>query len=753
MRQLLIHGLEAKTIHLIQSVVSDVLYVRPVAKETLESALAGTDALALAQEQGMIEESVKERAERFDAIFGQAPIGITISHGLSPGDTIIDEILTVNPKFEEIVGYSKEQLLRLGWSAITHPEDLERERELFKRLLAAEIPSYNIEKRYLRPDGSIVWVEIVVAPINVGGDDYYNHICLVQDISQRKMIERSLKESERSKGVLLSHLPGMAYRCKNDANWTMLYVSPGCERLTGYRQESLTNSQEVSFNDLIAPSHVQQVHHDWKEAIAAGGSYSGEYEIITRAGEHKWVWELGQGIVNEAGVVEELEGLILSINNRKHAEAELRYHSQHDLATGLYNRRYLEELLEATHAGRRGEPSALVAVNLSSLHASAMTYGFLYSQEILKEVAQQLQALCKPTYTLCVIYEYQFVFHIRGYAGKEELESLADAISEHLSTPLAMEGIGWGIGIVEVGQKGGSAQDLLRKLLVVSEQALHHWGVESASLFFDEQMETKLYREEQITGELTAIASGEGSGRLYLVYQPVITIADGSVAGFEALARLEIPGLGTISPLQFIPIAERTKLIIPLGESIIIQALRFLDTLHEKGYEGLTVSINISALQLLKQEFSPKLLRTIRAMGVKARNICLEITESIFAANYQEINRILKPLRNAGIKIAIDDFGTGYSSLARERELEIDCLKVDRFFIEKLSHISEDRSITSDIISMAHKLGHCVIAEGVEEETQLQYLTKYGCDKVQGYLFAKPMDEERALQYLSQHTC
>ena len=118
----------------------------------------------------------------------------------------------------------------------------------------------------------------------------------------------------------------------------------------------------------------------------------------------------------------------------------------------------------------------------------------------------------------------------------------------------------------------------------------------------------------------------------------------------------------------------------------------------------------------------------------------------------RQIFRILKPLRTAGIKIAIDDFGTGYSSLARERELEIDCLKVDRFFIEKLSHISEDRSITSDIISMAHKLGHCVIAEGVEEETQLQYLTKYGCDKVQGYLFAKPMDEERALQYLSQHT-
>ncbi|MCK9548014.1 MAG: EAL domain-containing protein [Sphaerochaeta sp.] len=752
MRQLLIHGLEAESIQLIQSLLGDSLTVRSVERQELEAAFAGDDPLALAQEEEAIASSIRERAERFDAIFGQAPIGITISHGLSPGNTVIDEILTVNPRFEEIVGYSKEQLLRLGWSGITHPEDLEREREPFRRLLAGEIGSYTLEKRYVRPDGSTVWAEIVVAPINVGGDDFYNHICLVQDISERKMIERSLKESERSKGVLLSHLPGMAYRCKNDADWTMLYISPGCERLTGYTVESLLNNRELSFNEIVAPSHTAQVHREWQEAIAGGRSYSGEYEIITKDGERKWVWELGQGIVNEDGKVEELEGLILSINYRKHVEAELRYHSQHDLATGLYNRRYLEELLKNQGTGRGREQAALVAVNLSNLHSSAMTYGFLYSQEILKNVAQQLTMLCKPSYTLSVIHEYQFVFFIQGYAGKGELKSLANTISEELSTFLAMEGIGWGIGILEIGQRGGDAQDLIRKLLVVSEQALQRWGSNSPYLFFDEQMETQLYREEQITSELSAIASGEGNGRLYLLYQPIITIADGAVAGFEALVRLDIPTLGTISPLEFIPMAEKTKLIIPLGESIIIEALRFLDTLNKQGYDNLTVSINISALQLLKQGFSPNILRTIRAMGVDAENICLEITESIFATNYQEINRILKPLRNAGIKIAIDDFGTGYSSLARERELEVDYLKIDKFFVDKLARISEGHSITSDIISMAHKLGHCTIAEGVEEERQLHYLKKYGCDMLQGYLFAKPLSEEHALGFLASHS-
>lgn len=750
MQQLLVHGLDSARIQAIQALFSQELFVRPVAKETLASALGDDVALALVGDGGGDAASVAHRASLFDAIFNQAPIGITISHGLSPGDTVIDEILDVNPTFERIVGYRKEDLTNIGWSTITHPDDLERERPFFRQLIAGEIDSYRIEKRYIRPDGSIVWTQIVVAPIDVGLRDHYNHICLIQDISERKIIEDSLKESERSRGVLLTHLPGMVYRCKNDEEWTMTYVSPGCVGLTGYSQEALIGNREVSFNEIIEPSYTQELHRSWEAAIREGRSFSGEYEIITRDGERKWVWELGQGIVGEDGRVEELEGLILSINARKRVEAQLRYHSQHDLATGLFNRHHLEELLSSALAHRPRPAMALVAVNLSGLHASAMTYGLLYSQQVLKEVAGQLQTLCRPSYTLCVIHEYQFVFHIHGYAGKGELNRLSESIAEQLTTPLAMEGISWGTGIVEISPgKEHEVQDLLRKLLVVSEQAAQRWG--GGHLFFDEQMERQIHQEEVITGVLSDLASGVESGNLYLLFQPIIAVDGGRIIGFEALARLDIPSLGTISPLQFIPIAEKTKLIIPLGESIIIAALRFLDTLSKHGYDGMRISINISALQLLKQGFSSNLLRTVRAMGVNATAICLEITESTFASNYQEINKILRPLRKAGMQIAIDDFGTGYSSLARERELEVDCLKIDKFFVDKLSQVGRDISITSDIISMAHKLGHIVVAEGVEEESQLSYLQEHGCDLVQGYLFSRPLAEVQALAFLSTY--
>jgi len=160
------------------------------------------------------------------------------------------------------------------------------------------------------------------------------------------------------------------------------------------------------------------------------------------------------------------------------------------------------------------------------------------------------------------------------------------------------------------------------------------------------------------------------------------------------------------------------------------------------------MSINISAIQLLKHDFTANLLRMIKAMQVDPRCIYLEITESVFASNYQDINKILGQLQSMGIQIAIDDFGTGYSSLARERELNINCLKIDKFFIDTLMTLTDEEAITGDIISLAHKLGHCVVAEGIEHERQLQYLRKFGCDKIQGYLISRPVDEKAALSLL-----
>ena len=707
------------------------------------------DVISMQVQQVLLKDRSKllnEQAFLFNAIFWQAPIGITISHGIGPIDGPINEVFSVNPCFEELSGWTSQQLKEIGWAAITHPDDLEADLIQFKRLQAGEIQNYSLEKRYLKPDGTHVWVSIVVAALKIQSNHSYSHICLVQDISQRKKAEQLLAESERSKSVLLSHLPGLAYRTKNDRQWTVLYVSEGCKALTGYDSDSLLQNRDLSFNDLIEPSYQDGIRREWDRVLPLHQMFTYEYEIITREGQRKWVWENGQGLYNKQGEVQELEGIILDISDRKKVEQELTFSNEHDIWTGLFNRRHLQQLLRLDAHLHPSLKRAVIAVNLSALHFASMTYGFQYTQEVIKKVSSALQVLSGEQCLLCKTHEYRFSFYIKNYQGKNDLIDFCKRISSLLEPFLIMEGINWGIGIVEIGRETTSdVEQLLRNLLVASEKALQQLQGDICYCFFDKAMEEQIYQEEEITTELSRIASGEGSGSLFLNYQPILDLATNKIVGFEALARLQIPSLGLISPLQFIPITEKTKLIIPLGDSIILQALRFLNTLQTLGYPDIAISINISAIQLLKHDFIPNLLQMIRAMHVNPERICLEITESVFASNYQDINKVLGRLQSLGIQIAIDDFGTGYSTLARERELNINCLKIDKLFIDKLMTLTDEEAITGDIISLAHKLGHCVVAEGIEHERQLQYLKKFGCDRIQGYLFSKPVDEQTAL--------
>lgn len=693
---------------------------------------------------------LREQCFILDTIFQQAPIGIAISFG---NETFSDNNngLIANRMFEYITGRTSEEIQKLGWAKITHPDDVQGDLDKFNKLIAGEINGYSMEKRYIKPDGSAVWVHMVIAPITLSNNFKFNNICLIQDITARKGTEEALRESERSKSVLLSHLPGLAYRCNYDRDWTMQYVSAGCYALTGYAPECLLYNRDLSYNDLIAPEYRESLWNEWKRILSAKLPFRYEYEIITAQGERKWVLELGEGIYGKDGNVEALEGIVLDITDRKRIENNLRYNSEHDTWTGLYNRRYLENLLIEDAKKPATEKRALVAINLSAVHLLSKTYGFHYSQDLIKKVANALKEHCNPNRMLYNTYENRFVYYIKGYKDKNELAEFCCVVSKTLEAILAIERTGGGIGIIEIDEYNkDDVEHLLKNLLIVSEKAVNAFENDFSYRFFDADMEAQIHREEEINHELSKIASGEEKDSLFLQYQPILNLSTNLICGFEALARIRSKELGLIPPLDFIPLAEKTKLIIPLGEIIIFKALQFLRTLNLSGYNSISVSVNISAIQLLRNGFIDNLFEVINNLQVDPSNICLEITESIFASNYQEINRILGKLKDSGIKIAIDDFGTGYSSLARERELNINCLKIDKAFTDKLMSINAEEALTADIISMAHKLGHCVVAEGIEHEKQMQYLKEHNCDKIQGYLISKPLDEKDAIELLKK---
>ncbi len=573
----------------------------------------------------------------------------------------------------------------------------------------------------------------------------------VEFLRTEAALKQQLEESERSKYVLLTHLPGLAYRCNYDRDWTMQYVSEGCYDLTGYPPESLLYNRDLSFNELISPEYRELLWNEWKRILKERKPFKYEYEIITAAGEKKWVLEMGQGIYNDKGEVEALEGIVLDISDRKAVEDALKYNNEHDKWTGLYNREYLLQLLERDAKLKKKSKKALIGINLSMVQLLTATYGYQYSRNLIKKAAEALGRYCSSNRILFYPHENRFIFYLYDYEDKKELVDFSSAVAETLKSLFVAERIGGGIGIVEIepDQDELDIDLLLRKLMIASERYVSMLGRDFELCFYDEELEAVVSRERDIIEALSAIAADDYTdNELFLLYQPILDLRTGSICGFEALARLRTKKLGIVSPLEFIPIAEKTKLILPIGEKVFAKALGFLKSLDELGYDGIFVSINISAIQLFSPDFTSSLFELISKAKVNPKNVSIEITESVIASDYDSINEIIKKLRSIGIRIAIDDFGTGHSSLAREKGLKADCMKIDRYFVDKLLYTDHNKAITSDIISIAHKLGQCTIAEGVEQEGQLQYLKKYNCDMVQGYLISEPLDEDKAIVFL-----
>jgi PAS domain S-box-containing protein len=689
----------------------------------------------------------------YRSVFEQAPIGIAI---VNDKRFIYKSELgyqNINPMFEHILGRKSNELTNVEWTEITHPEDLPEDLGKFEQFKTGAIDGYSMEKRFIKTDGSYVWVNMVVARLFLVDEEIKNHLCLIQDVTKRKEAEMALAESERSKTVLLSNLPGMAYRCRYDPEWTMEFVSDGCFELTGYPSKRLLFNRDMSFKELIAPDYREHLWKEWACVVEEKRPFKYEYEIITSKGERKWVLEMGEVIYNEQGEVDALEGIILDISDRKKMEDELRYNSEHDRWTGLYNRRYLENILINDARAGITKRRALVLVNLSPLNVLTITYGFQYTQNLIKEVTSALQIHCSTRRQLFNIYDNLFVFYLKTYKDRDELTIFCKEVEQTLESLLSTEGVGGGIGVLEIAQdKQHQVDYLFKDLLIASESAIDKFDKDIDFCFFNADMEKKNTREEIIKRELTHIAFNKNDHRLYLQFQPIFDLKSNKICGFEALARLKSKDLGLVPPIEFIPIAEKTRLIVPLGRLILIEAFDFLNTLKKTGYDKINVSVNVSVIQLFKKDFIQNLLEIMNKKEVVPANLGLEVTETAVASSFDEINEILRKLKEIGVRIAIDDFGTGYSSLAREREMNVDCLKIDKYFLDKLLSIKDEEAITGDIISMAHKMGHCVVAEGVEYERQLQYLKKHECDKVQGYLISKPLDLNEAIEILNSKT-
>jgi len=680
-----------------------------------------------------------------------ANIGIAIAKNSTTyfGDN--DFNITMNKSFENIYARSQSEICSIGLKNLAYSNDHNIEIEHFRKLKNGEISSYSITKHIIKPDSSVAIIKMHVDKIEYNKNDV-THMCIVQDITDSYTIEAALIESERSKSVLLSHLPGLAYRCKYDPDWTMEFVSKGCYELTGYYAESLLFNRDLAFNDLIAPEYHDLLWEEWKTTLKSHSPFRYQYQIITAKGVRKWVYELGEGIFDENDNVVALEGIIIDIDSQKKFELELKHKSEYDSWTNLHNRSYLEQEIIKDLDTKNYKNRALIGINLTSLQSLTPIYGYYYTQEIMKTISQALKELTKSNHPLFIAYENFLMFYIKKFSIKKDILNLIEKIKTKLGYILNKERVGCGIGVYIFEKDIQDIEQIFKNVIIATEKAISFDSLSISNVFYDVSMKNQILRENLIKkGFNTVIENNNHNKRLYLVYQPILDLKTNKISSFEALSRFNSLKLGELSPLEFIPILEVSKLIIPIGDMIINESLDFIHEINERFDTSTSISINISVIQLISDGFISNLITIINNKKINPSNIILELTETIFSKDFFEINNILNELRSYGIKIVIDDFGTGFSSLSRESELSIDGLKIDKLFIDKINEHNNEQVLTSDIISMSHKLNHIVVAEGVEHEYQKKYLIDNNCDKLQGFLFSKPLKKENAITFYEKH--
>lgn len=449
----------------------------------------------------------------------------------------------------------------------------------------------------------------------------------------------------------------------------------------------------------------------------------------------RWLWR----------TMSRLEATVVELQS---SEAHAQHLASHDVLTGLPNRSLFDErFAQALSHAHTGEGVALLVLDLDDFKRVNDTLGHLAGDELIRKFALRLSGLLRGSDTVARLGGDEFAVVVRPVGNKSELETLCAGILEMARQPFDLQGrqafVSASVGIARAPETGCDPVELLRR----ADIALYHAKASGRGrwLYFTPMMDESVKLRSIIEADLRmALADGN---ELQVYYQPQVSASRHQVVGLEALVRWVHPTHGLILPSQFIPVAEGTGLIVPLGEWVLQQAcavsMRFPDVF---------VAVNLSPVQLRFEGGAARVIGIVRESGADPSRIELEVTEGVLLDESRTNQDALRTLRDAGFRIALDDFGTGYSSLSYLRRFEVDKIKIDRSFVQHLGRSAETGSlaIVEAITTLGRAFGLAVTAEGVETEEQRQILTAAGCTELQGYLFSRPIPEKELARLIPQ---
>ena len=447
------------------------------------------------------------------------------------------------------------------------------------------------------------------------------------------------------------------------------------------------------------------------------------------------------------------EQLELSKERAESVASRMEYHAHHDALTGLPNRILLNDRItsELTHARRQQTHAALLFLDLDRFKIINDSLGHAVGDQLLRVISRRLNNCVREEDTVARLGGDEFMILLPRISGSSDAGRIARKITACLEDPISCNGhelhITASIGISIYPYDGADAETLI-KHADISMYRAKELGRNKA-VYYTAEMNAG--PRKQLDME-TNLRNAMDSNQLKVFYQPKVDISRNMIIGVEALLRWEHPTMGFISPLDFIPVAEDSSLIAPIGEWVLNTAFRQLQQWHSAGFTNLTVAVNLSSVQLLQPGFKNVVAQALEESGLDARMIELEVTENVAMENIDTAIIILEKFKSMGVSITMDDFGTGYLSLSYLRRLPIDTVKINKSFVREIPDSDEDAMIAQAIIARAQSLKLSLIVEGVENVRQLNFFRQQGINMVQGYLFSKPVEASEILKMLESQT-
>jgi diguanylate cyclase (GGDEF)-like protein/PAS domain S-box-containing protein len=718
--------------------------------------------------------SISQTLLEYQAILENASVGIVFTrHG---------KILHCNPTFAQIFGWPHDELVgQPGAGFYLSLADHARMHSLATPVLK-QGGRLDHEMSMRRKDGSKVHCHFRIKAINPK-NPADGIIWIVEDIGDRKAAEAALQElllrqdailENASVGIIFTH------------NRKIIHANPRADAIYGWAPGTLLGQQTdillkdqhdyASFSRAVGPvlGSGGLLDIEWSITRKDGSSICLRHmarALPSTDGGHNTIWILedvtekksAQAALTQAH--DELENrvherteelaqtnarLLLEIAERRHAEQQIEFLAYHDPLTGLPNRLLLQDRMQQAmaHAQRTTTRLALLFLDLDNFKKINDSLGHATGDALLKEVASRLRECVRDADTISRQGGDEFVILLSDLLDPDAAVPVLTNIMERLQEPFYADGTelstSVSIGAALFPQDGPDFETLRKKADMAMYRAKE--AGRNTYRFFNEEMNTEAVEHLVIRNGLRrALERGEFT----LHYQPQIDLASAAVIGAEALIRWNHPEFGLVPPGRFIPIAEDSGLIVPIGEWVIHEACRQAMAWKTSGLPDLTIAVNLSAVQFRRSQVEQTVISALQQSGLDPSLLELELTESILIQNVEQVLATVKRLKLLGVKLSIDDFGTGYSSLSYLKRFDIDKLKIDQSFIRDLATDPDDAAIVRAIIQMAHSLNLKTIAEGVENPGMLQRLRIFRCDEAQGYHFARPMPADEFARYLS----